>query len=67
MTLDEARARIGEAVVYKRDAGEAEEGVIANVGRVWVFVRYPGVDDPVAVRPGALTLLAGLRTGSSDE
>lgn len=67
MTLNEARAHIGDAVVYKRDTDEPEEGVIANVGRVWVFVQYPGLDSPVADRPGDLTLLAGLRAGGSDE
>jgi hypothetical protein len=67
MTLDEARAHIGDAVVYTRDGAEPEEGVIANVGRVWVFVQYPGLDHPIAEPPGNLTLLAGLRTGSSDD
>ena len=67
MTLDEARAHIGDPVVWKHDTADPEEGVITNVGRVWVFVQYPGMDHPVAERPGNLTLPAGLRTGGGGE
>lgn len=67
MTIDEARSHIGEAVVYKHDDDEPEEGVIAKVGRVWVFVQYPGMDHPIADLPGNLTLRAGLRTGDGDD
>jgi hypothetical protein len=78
MTIDEARAHIGEPVVFKRGTSGPEEGTIVAVGRVWVFVQYPGDDAPVADRPGDLHLLtpeqarrrdfrASLRTGSSGE
>jgi hypothetical protein len=58
MTIDEARGNIGNGVAYKSGTDEAEEGVIAKVGRIWVFVQYPGEDCPVADRPEDLTLLS---------
>jgi hypothetical protein len=61
MTLDEARAHIGEAVAY-RVAGElAEDGVITSVGNVAVFVRYEGDRHSKATDPADLTLIAGER------
>lgn len=65
MTLDEARAHIGHGVVYRpREhrpwAGPSEDGVITDVGHIWVFVCYgsPG-STPRATNPADLTLLAG--------
>ena len=67
MTITEARAHIGGGVVYKSGTDAAEEGVITQVGHVWVFVRY-GEDDCRQVtgsarawptRPEDLTLLPG--------
>ena len=59
MTITEARAHIGGGVVYKSGTDEAEEGVIAQVGHVWVFVRYGEDDCPIPDRPEDLTLLPG--------
>ncbi|HEY8663132.1 MAG TPA: hypothetical protein VIL68_05900 [Propionibacteriaceae bacterium] len=42
MTLDEARARIGDGVVYARPYGARETGVITKVGILSVYVRYGG-------------------------
>jgi hypothetical protein len=66
MTLDEARASIGHGVMYRPHgehrpwAGPPEEGVITDVGHVWVFVCYgtPG-STPRATNPADLELLAG--------
>ena len=69
MTIDEARAHIGHGVMYRPFvhrpwSGPAERGVIADVGRVWVFVRYgtPG-STPQATSPADLELLS---TGGGD-
>jgi hypothetical protein len=62
VTLDEAREalkRRDTSVTYNRADGETEYGTITAVGRVWVFVQYPGLDHPIADRPEDLTLLAG--------
>ena len=40
MTLDEARERIGQKVVYRTAYGRSEEGVITSVNSAYVFVRY---------------------------
>lgn len=40
MTLDEARARIGDGVVYAPRYGAREDGVITSVSSRFVFVRY---------------------------
>ena len=70
MTLDEARSHIGDGVLYRpREhrpwSGPPEQGVITEVGRVWVFVRYgtPG-STPQATSPADLELL---RTGGGNE
>ena len=70
MTLDEARAHIGGSVLYRPQehrpwTGPPEQGVITDVGRVWVFVRYGAPEStPQATSPADLELL---RTGSSGE
>ena len=69
MTIDEARAHIGHGVVYRSRehrpwAGPAERGVITDVGRVWVFVRYETAGGtPQATSPADLELLS---TGGGD-
>jgi hypothetical protein len=64
MTLDEARAHIGQGVVYQRpDIPDlpAEDGVITSVGSLLVFVRYSGDGHISGTHPHDLTLLAGIR------
>ena len=67
MTLGEARAHVGHGVVYRPRSEyrpwadpPGEQGVIADVGHVWVFVTFgmPG-STPAATDPADLTLLAG--------
>jgi hypothetical protein len=58
MTLDEARAHIGDGVVYTPAHGAREDGTIAAVGNVYVFVQYAGERWAKATRPEDLTLLA---------
>ena len=61
MTLDEARARIGDAVVYHPYAPEldpVEEGVITSVNDRYVLVRYGADRGSKATAAGRLTLLA---------
>jgi hypothetical protein len=63
VTLDEARAHIGDGVVYRHPwcGCEGDDGVITSVGTRFVFVRYrdqhPGADGR-ATDPADLTLLA---------
>jgi hypothetical protein len=59
VTLDEARDHIGEHVVYSAVPGDAEEGVIDSVGRLYVYVRYMRSPSPVATFPENLTLMRG--------
>ena len=40
MTIEEARAHIGDGVVYTPAHGEPEDGVITSVNDRFVFVRY---------------------------
>lgn len=58
MTLDEARANIGNAVVYAPEHEHAEEGTITSVNDRFVFVRYGTSRTPAATDPGALVLLS---------
>ena len=61
MTIDEARAHIGDGVAYLRRGGcidSAEEGTIASVNDRWVFVRYGTSRTSIATDPADLTLLA---------
>jgi hypothetical protein len=62
MTLDEARAHIGDGVIYHSCGCEAdrdEEGVITSVNDRFVFVCYGVQGGGVATDPADLTLLAG--------
>ena len=61
MTLDEARANIGHAVIYHPYAPEldpVEEGAITSVNDRFVFVRYGSDKGSKATSPELLTLLA---------
>lgn len=59
MTLDEARAHVGEKVIYSLRPGQADTGVISSVGDVYVFVLYGRDFTPKATYPGDLTLMRG--------
>jgi hypothetical protein len=59
MTLDEARAHIGDGVVYTPAGGDREDGVITGVSRTSVFVRFTGDQFGKGTDPADLTLLAG--------
>jgi hypothetical protein len=61
MTLDEARAAMGQGVVYiPSEEQRAETGVITSVSTRWVFVRYSDQHPEAggkATSPAQLTLL----------
>jgi hypothetical protein len=59
MTLDEARAHVGETVLYSSVPGECEVGVIVTVGRTYVHVCYGRDRNAKATRPELLTLMRG--------
>lgn len=61
MTLDEARTRIGEKVIYRTSYGYVEEVVITSVNDVYVFVRYGDRVRSAATAPEALTPLTAYR------
>jgi hypothetical protein len=81
MTIDEARAHVGDGVIYRPPGGgydSAEEGTITSVNDRWVFVRYGRSRTSAATDPADLILLsplrarrrefrASLRNGGSDE
>lgn len=58
MTLDEARAHIGDGVVYATGFSPPEDGVITGVSASLVFVRYSGQAHAKGTDPADLTLLA---------
>lgn len=57
MNLDDARANVGNGVVYKRPDTRLEDGVITSVNDTYVFVRYAGDQTSKATRPEDLELL----------
>jgi hypothetical protein len=59
MTLEEARAGIGETVLYSTVPGECEVGVIVTVGTKYVHVCYGRDRNAKATRPELLTLMRG--------
>lgn len=59
MTLEEARARVGETVLYSSVPGECEAGVIVTVGTTYVHVCYGRNQNAKATRPELLTLMRG--------
>ena len=64
MTIEEARAHIGDGVVYTPAHGEPEDGVITSVNDRFVFVRYGSRQTSAATEPDALFLLAGILQGT---
>jgi hypothetical protein len=59
MTLEEARDRVGETVLYSTVPGECETGVIVTVGTTHVHVCYGRGQNAKATRPEFLTLMRG--------
>lgn len=59
MTLDEARAHVGEKVLYSSVPGECEAGEIIMAGRKYVHVLYTGQANTKATPPECLTLMRG--------
>jgi len=59
MTLDEARAHVGEKVLYSSVPGECEVGEIVTVGTKYVHVCYGKQQNAKATRPELLTLMRG--------
>jgi hypothetical protein len=57
MTLDEARAAIGQSVGYLPRFGPVETGVITGVSDRYVFVRYGAQETSKATRAEDLRLL----------
>ena len=58
ITLEEARKRIGDGVVYRAAPGDYEDGVITSVADQVVFVRYAGDNFSKATYPRDLNWLA---------
>lgn len=56
MTLDEARARIGERVRYTTNSGRYEYGEITGVNGRYVIVRYDGDRHGKATSAGMLAV-----------
>jgi hypothetical protein len=60
VTIDEARAHIGDAVVYHPHGADPENGVIRHVSPNFVFVAYSGdLNGAKATSPEDITLIAG--------
>ena len=59
MTIDEARAHVGDGVLYRPPCGHTEEGVITRVSGTWVFVRFGSSPAAQVTDPADLELLAG--------
>ena len=57
MTIEEARAHIGDGVVYAPAYGDREDGVITSVSDRFAFVRYGSRQTSAATDPAALSLL----------
>ena len=62
MNLDEARARIGQLVVYRAPHlgpdERGDEGVITSVSSAYVFVRYGSQQTSAATPAECLTAVA---------
>jgi hypothetical protein len=58
MSIDEARAAIGQLVVYRRLNQPPDEGVITSVNDRYVFVRYGSQVGSAATNPKDLERVA---------
>jgi hypothetical protein len=57
-TIEEARAHLGDAVIYvPSGGGPLEEGVITGTSQTMVFVRYAGDAGSKATNPSDLALV----------
>ncbi len=56
MTLAQARASIGHAVIYRAPSGRAVSGVITAATKTWVIVRYLGCEVGKCTAPELLEL-----------
>ncbi len=56
MTLAQARASIGHAVIYRAPSGRAGSGVISAVAQTWVIVQYRGCEVGKCTAPELLEL-----------
>jgi exoribonuclease R len=55
VTLDEARAHVGDAVTYQAHHGaQVEQGVVTSVNDSYVFVRFGANPTSAACRPDHL-------------
>jgi hypothetical protein len=66
MTIDEARAHIGDGVIWRPSGGgtdSTEEGAITSVSDRWVYVRFTAALTGVPIDPAYLTLLAHRPSG----
>ena len=58
MSIDEARAHIGQLVVYRRLGQPPDQGVITSVNDRYVFVRYGSQVGSAATNPKDLERVA---------
>ena len=58
MTLDECRLNTGREVTYANAAGGEDTGTLIDVGRIYAFVDFGYDEDPEAVNPARLSLVA---------
>jgi hypothetical protein len=58
ITLDEARSRIGDGVVYYSPGHRREDGTVTSVNDTYVFVRYAGDSHSKATHPRDLEFLS---------
>ena len=61
MTLQDAAANVGRAVVYRHGPSAVEEGVITSVNDRWVFVRYGSDKNSKATLAQMLEFVGGSR------
>lgn len=56
MTLEQARAHVGELVLYKAGTEDEEDGVITSMNDRFAFVWFAGTCAAKATDPADLTL-----------
>ena len=61
ISIEDARNRIGDGVVYHAGGPAPEDGVITSVNDTYVFVRYRGDFGSKATHPAQLDWLAASR------
>lgn len=63
MTLAQARASIGRAVIYRAPSGRAVPGTITATTKTWVVVRYQDCNIGKATAPELLELSSSTHSG----